>query len=290
MNRTARTALVTCGEHPALTPDDRLTLEPLARRGFAAEPAIWDAPEVRWEGFDRIIVRSCWDYHHKAAEFARWLDRIGASAVPVSNPVPVLQWNAEKTYLRELEAKGIPVPPTRWVGRNEPCRLADIAASGGQVRSVVKPTVSASAFETWTIGREVTAADEARFQRLVRASGVMVQKFMEPIESFGEWSLMFFAGRFSHAVVKRPQRGDFRVQEEFGGTVDSVNPPRGLIDQASRIVTAAPGELLYARVDGVEIGGVLILMELELIEPALFFHADPKAAERFADAVAHSAA
>ena len=281
-----RIAFVTSAEYAGLTDDDRLALSPLRARGIAAEPAIWNDPAVRWEEYDRIVIRSTWDYHLFPDAFRKWIGAV--ASLPLANPAEIVRWNMEKTYLRDLEAGGIAVPPTLWVGRGERASLKELARGQGWTRAVVKPTVSGSAYETWIVTPDVSDDDEARFQRLLSASGVMVQKFMEPIDVEGEWSLLFFDRQYSHAVLKRPKRGDFRVQSDFGGTVDAVTPPAGLLDQAAAVLRLVPGPLLYARVDGVVENGRLILMELEILEPAIFLHADPAAPGRFCDAIERS--
>jgi glutathione synthase/RimK-type ligase-like ATP-grasp enzyme len=283
MSRTRRVALVTSAEYRELTPDDRLLVAPLRRRGIAAEPAVWNDPGVRWGEFDSIILRSTWDYHLASNAFAAWIAAVGA--FNLANPATIVRWNMEKTYLRELAAGGIPVPPTVWVAPNERPSLGGILHDTGWVRAVVKPTVSASAYETWIVAGAVTDADEVRFRRLCAASGAMVQKFMEPIRTAGEWSLLFFGKEYSHAVVKRPVEGDFRVQSEYGGTVETAAPPASLLAQARAVIASVPGPLLYARVDGVVEEGTFMLMELELIEPTLYLDADPAAPDRFCDAL-----
>jgi hypothetical protein len=149
--------------------------------------------------------------------------------------------------------------------------------------------VSASAHDTWKLSRSEAVADpshDARLRRVAAAHGAMVQPLVPEIVSDGEWSLQFFGGAFSHAVVKRAAPGEFRVQREFGGTFERVEPPAPVLQQAERAIRAAPGRTVYARVDGVVAGDELTVTELELLEPALFLDADPAAPDRFATAIA----
>lgn len=286
MHAPRRIAFVTSRDYAELSDDDRLALAPLAERGMRAEPAVWTDAAVRWEEFDLIVCRSPWDYHLAPERFLAWLGAIEARALPLFNPAAVIRWNFEKTYLRQLDAAGVPVVPTAWIGRGDAVRLSEVLARRGWERAVVKPTLSASAHETWIVGGRAGAEDEERFRRILGSSGAMVQPFMDEIGSGGEWSLIFIEGRFSHAVVKRPRQGDFRVQSEHGGTAEAAVAPPWLVGQAERAVDAAPRPLLYARVDGVVRGGEFLLMELELFEPALYLGDDPAAPGRFADAVA----
>lgn len=280
----ARVAFVTSSDYPDLTSDDRLASAALASLGVAVTPAVWTDPGVQWDRFDHLVIRSPWDYHHHVDAFARWLDE--RADAPMSNPAAVLRWNMEKTYLRDLERRGIPVIPTVWAERGSPMRLADILGALPWERAVVKPTISASAHQTWVVAKSPSAEDEQRFAEIAARSGVMVQEFMEEVTTAGEWSIVYLGGRFSHAAVKRPAAGDFRVQEEHGGSVQAATPPAWLRAQADAVMAAAPGPLLYARVDGVARNERLELMELELFEPALYLGTDAGAAVRFASALA----
>jgi glutathione synthase/RimK-type ligase-like ATP-grasp enzyme len=273
-------ALVTCEQYPDLSADDRVLAQALAARGYRAVAQRWDAPDRPWEEHRALVIRSCWDYHRRPAEFLAWLEEIERRPVRVFNPVATMRWNARKTYLRQLAESGIPVVPTAWVD-DATASLEQVMRTRGWHSAVVKPTVSATAFETWRVGPLVTPEDEHRFEMLRRQREVMVQPFLEQIERDGELSLVFLGGRFSHAVVKRPGPGDFRVQADFGGTAEPVQPSRELIAQAERVLSAAPAPCLYARIDGCVVEGSLQLMELEVIEPSLFFLSDAGAASRF---------
>ena len=277
----ATIALATCAEHPGLSADDRLLLPALARRGCRAVPALWDDPRQRWQEYDAVVLRSTWDYHHRLEEFLRWVDRLEREARPVFNRVPILRWNVAKTYLRDLEAAGVPVTPTTWVPLGSGATLRELMDAVQSDALVVKPTVSASAFETWRVYRTCSQDNEARFARLVAQRDLMIQPFLPVIETEGESSFVFLAGTFSHAVRKRARPGDFRVQEEHGGTAVREVPAPDLVRQAARALAAAPGATLYARVDGVVLDGTLVVMEVELVEPMLYFGWDAEAPDRF---------
>jgi glutathione synthase/RimK-type ligase-like ATP-grasp enzyme len=208
----------------------------------------------------------------------------------------MLRWNSRKSYLHDLSIGGVHTVPTFWMLPDHPrartASLATILTDTGWERAVVKPIVSASAHETWRVtiddARTNAAAHDGRLRALIARSGVMVQPFIPEIESEGEWSLQFFGGVFSHAVLKRCAPGDFRVQREFGGTHDAVTPPPNAIAEAERALRAAPGEFIYARVDGVMLGGSLVVTELELLEPSLFLDAHPDAPIHFARVMANA--
>lgn len=247
---------------------------------------VWDDRGVRWNQFDAVVIRSCWDYHTRLAEFMEWLDRLEHHGVPVWNPPALLRWNADKTYLRDLAARGIPIVPTRWVSRGEAASLRGVLLAESWRDAVVKPAVSAAAFHTWRVTAEEAAAADPRFRALVAERSVLVQAFVPEIERGGEWSFCFFGGVFSHAVLKRPRPGEFRVQEAHGGTAAPAQAEPELVAQAEAVIAALPTASVYARVDACLVAGQLRLMELEVLEPSLFLDLEPRAADRFAGAIA----
>jgi hypothetical protein len=282
-----RVALVTCAGLPQLTEDDRLLQQELRRGGAEAVAAAWDDRAVDWPGFDRVVVRSCWDYHLRLPEFLAWIESIERQRVALWNPGPLLRSNAHKSYLRELAARGFPLVPTAWLRRASPVPLSGLLDERGWTDAVVKPAVSASAFRTWRLSRAEAEGAEARraFAELIAAGDLLVQRFVPEVVSPGEWSFVFLGEEYSHAVLKRPAAGDFRVQDEYGGRIAGEAPSASLLAQAKRIAAWIPRPWLYARIDGVEIAGTFNVMEVELIEPALFLGSEPLAPGRFAHAI-----
>ena len=285
-------ALVTFAEQPGLTTDDRRFADALVRHGVTAHAVAWDA-EVRWDGYAAIVLRSCWDYHRRLPAFLGWLDGLDAVGATVCNPVQVVRWNADKRYLRALEQRGVAVVPTRWCELLDAATLAEVLVDSGWDAAVVKPSVSASAQDTWRTSRSTAEEDEARFHALTARGTVLVQPFVAAITEVGEWSLVFIGGAYSHAVLKRPRSGDFRVQHEHGGYAVPAEPSATTILAAETALAAIGPSLgnegsapcLYARVDGCIVDRTFVLMELELIEPALFLGEGPGAAERLATAL-----
>jgi glutathione synthase/RimK-type ligase-like ATP-grasp enzyme len=278
-------AFVTSAAHPDLTPDDQLAVAQLERRGVRVTGAIWNDPSVDWMRFGSIIVRSTWDYHHRAAEFRSWIDALGAAGAPVWNPPAVLRWNMEKTYLRDLERAGVPVVPTEWLGQGTKPDLGGLLAERGWLDAVVKPVISAAATRTWRVSHATASHVDAQLSESLGAGDVMVQPFVPEIQTRGEWSLMFIDGDFSHAVRKMPTEGDFRVQTGFGGRSITDDPGGEVIHAAQRVLEVAPSPWLYARVDGIETDAGFVLLELEMLEPSLFFSHTSSGAERFAGAI-----
>jgi hypothetical protein len=274
-----KVALVTWSGLPELSPGDRLLHDALVARGATVQAAVWDDPAVAWTSFDRIVIRSTWDYHKRVDAFAAWLDARAADGSPLWNPPALVRRNLHKRYLLDLAARGVPIVPTELVPRGTPRSLDAIRTARGWSRVVVKPAVAATAFRT------ALDPDPAAFTELLADNDVLVQPFLEEVVRDGEWSLIFLSGRFSHAVLKRPRAGDFRVQNDFGGTAVATVPAPRLVAEAARVVDAIDSPWLYARVDGVIVNGTFLLMELELTEPALFLELSDEAVARFADLI-----
>ncbi len=287
-----RFAFVTWEGLPHLSTDDKLAADELEARGHSIAPAIWTDPAVDWRGFDLVVLRSCWDYHKRFERFTAWLARMETLGVRVANSTASARWNAEKTYLRDLQQGGVRTVPSVWLRRGTPVSMdrlrAEVAALGVDAAELVlKPTVSATAWLTWRVSLDATALPEG-FCAALAEHDFIVQPFIDEIVE-GEWSLVFFGGTFSHAVIKRPREGDFRVQDEFGGRAELVRAPDALVSLAARILRCAPESSVYARVDGVETSAGFVLLELELVEPHLFLALAPGAPARFADALESAA-
>ena len=275
---------VTCARWPDVSASDQLAADALARLGVRVEARPWNAPDARLDGLDLVVLRSCWDYHFALDAFLDWLARVEAGAAPVWNPPALVRWNLDKRYLLDLAGRGLPVVPT--VALDGGAALPAVMAERGWATAVLKPAVSASGHDTVLVG----PADAAAVGRALDAGRIrgpaLVQPFVEAIRTEGEWSLVFVDGAFTHAVLKHPGPGDFRVQRQFGGVTVAATPPGPVIDAARQAVETLAVPPLYARVDGVVTNHRFILMELELAEPGLFFDLAPPAAERFAEAVA----
>lgn len=284
-----KVAFVTYSDLPRLTEDDRLAIEPLRAEGAETEAVLWDADDVRWEEFDCVVMRSCWEYHLRVEEFSAWIDRMERMGVALWNPAPVIRSNMDKRYLEGLAKKGVAIAPSVWLEKGATINLEAVLNEHGWEQAVVKPTISMTAFKTWITSPARAGADEAAVREILKSSGVMIQRFVREVRTSGEWSFMFFWKKYSHSVLKRAKPGDFRVQNDFGGYLEDRSPPASLIEQAQRIVDLVEEPLLFARVDGIEVDGTLLLMELELIDPVLFLGADRHAARKFAGAIMSTA-
>jgi glutathione synthase/RimK-type ligase-like ATP-grasp enzyme len=240
-------------------------------------------------GFDLVTPLLAWGYPRDCRRWFALLDRLEAENVRVSNPVSILRWNSDKAYLQELDAAGIPSVPTIWCPLLDRVALEDARKSFNVETVIVKPPISGGADGTFRLNRHDSVPDSVAGQRM------MIQPYLPNIAEEGEYSLFYFAGAFSHSILKRPAKGDFRVQEQYGGREEAIIAPDGALMLAQRALAATAkitksGPLAYARVDILRDGnGVFRLMELELIEPSLFLRFAPDAGAAFAQALVSSA-
>jgi glutathione synthase/RimK-type ligase-like ATP-grasp enzyme len=280
-----RVAMITWSGLPEGAESEQLLLPHLAAAGVETRIVDWRTAEASFSQFDLVVLRSCWDYHLRGAEFTEWLRRT-ASSVPVLNDVKTVLWNRDKFYLEELAAMGIGIAPTIFVNGSGPISSSAWEEMGSWKQSVVKPAVSASAHNTWLFDSAAIPA-ENELKSKMEAQPFLIQQFIPEIATQGEISFIYIDGRYSHAALKRPAAGDFRVQKEHGGSAELFHPDSALLDQANEIaeMVAQVRDSLYCRIDAVARDGKLVLMELELIEPELFLGLAEGAAERFADAI-----
>lgn len=257
--------------------------EALRKAGCIVEPVIWTSAGDL-SHYDLVLPLIAWGYH---VEYERWLDllsRAQGQHWTMINPPSLLRWNSDKSYLAELDDRGVSTVPTIAV---ESCSDADIEEARRRFQSdclVIKPPVSANAAGTHRLGSKDDLPGDCRRQPMI------IQPLIAEIARTGEYSLMLFDGVLSHAVVKRPKSGDFRVQTQFGGVTLPSKPPPGAEQLARQALAAAPGKATYARVDMVvDDDGVLRIMELELIEPALFLDLAKDDGAAFSNAILRAA-
>ncbi len=274
-------AFVTYHKEPFLTNDDKLLVQYLLQKNITVSPEIWDDATINWQQFDTIILRSTWDYFERPNEFNLWLDKLEQLGCNVLNPLSVIRWNQNKNYFDDFSRKGVLLPPYIICSQKNNSTLKKIMEDNGWSKAVVKPAISGGAYNTWVTNIDI-AADEIRFAELLQTGDVIVQIFVEEIITKGELSLVFFNKRFSHAFCKKAKKGEFRVQTQFGGTTEAIQPGKNILMQATDLLNGIPEPLLYARVDGVVMNdGRFLLMELELIEPSLSVFSNDKACENF---------
>jgi glutathione synthase/RimK-type ligase-like ATP-grasp enzyme len=261
--------------------DDELAIAPMTRLGWQVDSVSWRDGSVDWNEYEAVIIRTPWDYQREPDAFLRVLETIDSSSARLENSLNIVRWNLKKTYLRELAEKGVNIVPTIWKDRGiVEGDVREWLDQFGADEVVIKPVVSATAEFTYRLAEfasELTAVFANR--------EYMVQPFMPNIVSEGEFSLFYFAGAYSHTILKTPKLRDFRVQEEHGGIIRAVEPTEDLTSTAEHILRFIPSKPLYARIDLVRDAlDSFALMELELIEPALYFRMDEDSPARFAAA------
>jgi len=263
---------------------DKLLDKPLNDLGWNVEHISWHKKGVDWNEFDVVIIRSTWDYQDDADAFMQVLQDIENSRAILLNPLAIAKWNINKNYLREVAAKGAKVIPTIWLDK------FDLGSIGGYFKffnteqMIIKPTISANSNNTFWLKKEGYIHNKSLLEKSLINRQLMVQPFVSSIIEQGEYSLFYFADQYSHCILKTPKSGDFRVQEEHGGQLQSIKPNKTLLIAAQKALQTIPEKVLYARIDLVEYQGEYQLMEIELIEPSLYFNLDDKAAIRFAHA------
>jgi glutathione synthase/RimK-type ligase-like ATP-grasp enzyme len=251
---------------------------PLREAGLEVEARDW-ANASDLAGFDLVLPLLVWGYPFAPEQWAQAVDRWESEGIPLRNPAPVLRWNSDKAYLGKLAERGAPVVPALYADRLSPRLLEDAARSFGTEQLVAKPRISSTAWQTirWSKGDPLDGGPEG---------AAIVQPYLPEIERSGEVSMIYFGGAFSHAIVKRPQPGDFRVQPEFDGIIAAHRPDAAEHEAAERILAAVEEPLLYARIDLVRgLEGTPQLIEIELIEPDLYLSYEEDAGKRFASAV-----
>ena len=265
--------------------DDHLVFEPLREAGFEVTWVPWQREGVDWGQFEMVVIRATYDYVEQPSLFLDRLTDIEASGVRLANSSKLVRWNIDKTYLLALAEAGIPVVPTRLVACLDDATLRGYRDQFQCESLVFKPAIGSSSYGilVWEPSGSSMLLPEIEARMAARA--YLVQPFLESIRTFGEYSLFYFGESFSHAVVKRPRTGDFRVQTEFGGTTCPVEPPVEAVALAERCLAWVNDPLLYARVDVVQTPMGCLLMELELVEPQLFLGTDPQAPAHFALAI-----
>lgn len=275
--------ILTCARLPELLESDQKLIPLFAKHSIHAKAVIWDDESVDWTQFDYLIFRNTWDYYQKEIAFNLWLNKIELLGIKTLNPISIIQKNKHKFYLKELEKDGISILPTIFLEKNSTSNLHDLIPSNWE-KIVIKPAFSAGSYLTKLIDRSEIESIQTEFKEHFETKDFLLQEFRPEIKDLGETSFIFFDGKFSHVVNKKPIENDFRVQIQYGGIYSLIEPNNDLLLQAELVLSKIPEKLLYARVDGIVIENKLHLMEIELIEPDLYFDLADGARERFVEA------
>ena len=268
--------------------EDRLLSEAFRAIGFHAVRVDWSDPTIDWSRFRAAVFRTTWDYFTRFAEFNSWIGLVETQTT-LCNAPSIVRWNMDKHYLLDLERQGVPIVPSRFLERGSAVAVAALLEETGGSQAIVKPCVSGGAHHTYRVDRENAEEIDSIVGPLLQDVSMMFQPFLEEIVRTGEDTLMVIDGRYTHAVRKVAKPGDFRVQAEFGGTVQDLVPTSEHIEVAERAMAACSPAPAYGRVDMVrDHEGRLAVMELEVIEPELWLRYHPPAAEAMARGIVRS--
>ena len=262
---------------------DDFLIKPFNLIGWECVFVPWESKSVDWDDFDAVIIRSTWDYQQKEKLFFKTLVKISKSKAKLYNPLSVIKWNINKNYLKALEIKNIPIIPTKFFDVFDYKNVKKCFLNFETNKLIIKPSVSANADDTFILEESFIDDNRVLLSNTFKNKEYLVQPFLENIKIEGEYSLIFFGDVLSHVLLKTPKAGDFRVQEEHGGILKSIDlPENSLVDFGLKVIKNLPMPCLYSRIDVVRNNDQFLLMEVELIEPSLYFNMNSESAIKFA--------
>lgn len=274
-------ALATSKKYPNLDGGETLLFDAIKTAGINVENVVWDDKSVNWGKYSHVIIRSCWDYHLRVKEFLAWVSNLEKTETIVLNRPDLIRWNSDKSYLLDLRARGITIPDTTIITEHDIAQLDDLLQQFPADTIIVKPCHGAGGYGLKQFNRRDSSIKQY-VTELLKNSDVILQSFIPEIIN-GEISAMFFGNELSHAVIKKPQPGDYRSNYEFGGHEEPFKLDEGIKPKIIELYKQCDVDTLYARLDVVNVNGGLMLMELELIEPYLFFEYGDGSAELFVE-------
>ncbi len=264
---------------------DNLIINPLNNTGWDCDQVPWDSKKViDWDQYDSVIIRSTWNYQKDVKNFMLLLKEIDVSKASLQNPIDIVEWNLNKQYLKDLEDKNIKIVPSKWFKKFNAEEIIQSFSRFNSKKIIIKPCISANADFTYALEpiNALKKLDDIKNNFVNK--DFIIQPFIESIKSEGEYSLIFFGNILSHVLLKTPKIGDFRVQEEHGGNLKSIIKPEiELIQFGNNVIKNLPKLCLYSRVDVVRSKEEFLLMEVELIEPSLYFNMDSKSVKNFVE-------
>ncbi len=268
---------------------DNLLIQPFSQHGVHVDVISWHATDIDWSQYDAVIVRSTWDYQEHANAFIDKLIEITKHDTVLINPLSLMQWNISKRYLQILQTQGITIIPSVFF---DSVAISDIYAQFAYFDTqeiIIKPLISANSDNTFRLDHTNLIAQAGPLSNIFSTTPCVIQPFLDSVINEGEYSLFYFNGEYSHTIRKVPKSGDFRVQEEHGGELITVIPDERQLSAAAKVLAALPEKSLYARVDLIrnpraQKDDIWQLMEVELIEPSLYFNMDEASPERFVQA------
>ena len=228
--------------------EDGALLQAMKLQGLKVNRTNWDNPTYDWSCSRFIIFRTTWDYFDRFEEFSIWLEKVN-KVTTLINPKELIYWNIDKHYLKDLQARGIKIPPTQFIEKGDTRSLTSIASETTWNQFILKPAISGAARHTYKINKTELADYESQFSELVVNESMLIQEYQTQITTKGEVAFMVFGGKFSHAVLKKAKQGDFRVQDDFGGTIHAYSPSSAEVEFVEKAFAACVPKPIYARVD-----------------------------------------
>lgn len=265
--------------------EDRLVMDGLEKLNLRTIKKDWNDTNFNWSSTKSAIFRSTWDYFDQFSNFRNWLELVKEQCYLI-NPYEQINWNLDKHYLLDLQKLDLPIVESVFVSKKTQLNLETISKSKNWKDIVIKPTISGAARHTYHLKNDEIKKFQDKWLSLTNSEDFMVQEFQKNILSSGEIAVMIFGGEYSHSVLKKAKRGDFRVQDDFGGSVEKINPSLEIIELAEKTVKSLKTMPLYARVDIIfDNGSNPVISELELIEPELWFRFKEESAYKLAEIV-----
>jgi glutathione synthase/RimK-type ligase-like ATP-grasp enzyme len=265
--------------------EDALVVNALGKLGLKVIRLAWSDPDFDWSSTKAVLFRTTWDYFDNFLVFLTWLNNV-SKVTTLYNSEAIIRWNLDKHYLQDLKTKGVHIAETLFVEKGDQRTLEDLHKETGWTETVLKPCVSGAARHTYKLNPENRANHQGIYETLIANEAMMLQPFQKNIVTEGEISMMVFNGQFTHAILKKAKAGDFRVQDDFGGSIHDYQPSEDEIEFAEHVVKACKELPLYARVDIFKDNdNRMALAELELVEPELWFRHHPNAAMILAEAI-----
>ena len=265
--------------------EDELVINALEGKDLSVIKKDWNDPNFNWNNTRSVLFRSTWDYFDNFEQFKKWFDKTRNTCLMI-NSSETIEWNLDKHYLLDLQKHQIPIPNSEFIQRESSVDLSLLMQKKNWNEIVVKPTISGAAKNTYRLKKEDINQFDSTWKKLIYQEDFIVQEFQNNVIKKGEVAMMVIGGKYTHAVLKKAKEGDFRVQDDFGGSIAKYSPSENMVKLAEKctgILSAIPS---YARVDIIwDNSGDLAVSELELIEPELWFRLNPNAAQKLAEHV-----
>ena len=265
--------------------EDLFVEKALLERGLSVTRIAWDDKDFTWKDTKFAVFRSTWDYFNRIKEFKNWM-MFASTQTNFINPVQLIQWNLDKHYLQNLALRNVKIPETEFLEPGSEISINNIMQDRGWNEVVLKPAIAAAGRHTYRVNSSNLSQHEAIFNRLIQDETMLIQEFHSSVLTGGEVALIYFGGDFSHAVLKKAKAGEFRVQDDFGGSVHRYDPTEEELELGKKAINSCEFLPIYGRVDLIKNSqGEPMVGELELIEPELWFRLFPESVNNFADAI-----